>query len=95
MADDQHQYLAVGLAWMICFGNCANIVSSNVFITTQAQKYPVGFTAGLIFTVLGFCLTCLGTIILIWKNRARERRRAQMSEDEKEADSKLNFKFHI
>lgn len=80
---------------MISFGNCANIVSSNVFITTQAPRYPAGFTTGIVFTALGFCLACLGTILLVLMNRARAKRRGQMSEDEKEADSKLTFKFHI
>lgn len=95
VANNFPQYLAVGLAWMISFGNCANIVSSNIFITIQAPRYPTGFTTGLIFTTLGFCLACLGTVLLVLMNRSREKRRGQMSDGEREADSKLNFKLHI
>lgn len=89
------QYQAVGLAWMISFGNCANIISSNVFITKQAPRYPVGFTTGLIFTVFGFCLVSVGTISLILLNKAREKKVGPMIGDEQIVDGQLSFKFHI
>lgn len=80
---------------MISFGNCANLVSSNVFITAQAPTYPTGFTTGLVFTIFGFCLACVGTFSLVAMNKARLNRRAHMSADETSAQDELSLKFHI
>lgn len=80
---------------MIGFGNAANIVSSNVFLTTEAPKYPTGFTTGLIFTALGFFLVCTGTLLLFQLNRTRDRKRIAMSNDEKEIDDNRHFRFHL
>jgi hypothetical protein len=43
-----------GTAIQLGLGNCANFVSSNVFITTQAPHYPVGFGTGLGITAFSF-----------------------------------------
>jgi hypothetical protein len=43
---------AIGAAIQLGIGNTANFVASNVFITTQAPKYPVGFGTGTALTVL-------------------------------------------
>lgn len=88
-----HQYLAVGMAWMVGFGNCANFVSSNVFISTQAPQYPTGASTGLSFTILGFALVCLGTATLVIKNKKRTAARAQLTGAELEAYDALYFKF--
>ncbi|CAJ2501289.1 Uu.00g041420.m01.CDS01 [Anthostomella pinea] len=87
------KYLAVGMAWMVGFGNCANFVSSNVFITTERPRYPTGFSTGLGFTVLGLVLVTLGTGLLVLKNRRREAARAQMSDAERECYDEVYFKF--
>ncbi len=39
---------AVAAAILLGFGNSCNFVSSNVFITHEAPKYPTGFTTGLL-----------------------------------------------
>ncbi|KAI0594065.1 major facilitator superfamily domain-containing protein [Biscogniauxia sp. FL1348] len=87
------KYLAVGMAWMSGFGNCANFISSNVFIVTERPRYPTGFSNGLAFTVVGFALVCTGFAILRMKNKKREALRAQMTEEERERDEELFFKF--
>ncbi|KAF2658652.1 MFS general substrate transporter, partial [Lophiostoma macrostomum CBS 122681] len=57
--------IAVGTAIILGLGNCANFVASNVFITTEAPKYPTGFKTGLGITIAGavFCLAFLGLLV--------------------------------
>ena len=45
-----HYKRGVGAALQVGLGNCGGIVASNVFITSQAPEYPVGF---------GVCLGCI------------------------------------
>ncbi|KAF2137736.1 uncharacterized protein K452DRAFT_98001 [Aplosporella prunicola CBS 121167] len=87
------KYLAVGMAWMGGFGNCANFISSNVFIKAEAPRYRTGFTVGLIFTIVGFLLTTAGAAILSLKNKKREARRAELVDSEKDSYDELYFKF--
>jgi len=88
-----HKYLAVGMAWMIGFGNCANFVSSNIFITTERPRYPTGFSVGLGFTVLGFVLTCLACFLCMYKNKQFDKRRENMTDAERETDDEIHFKL--
>ncbi|KAI1496214.1 major facilitator superfamily domain-containing protein [Biscogniauxia marginata] len=87
------KYLAVGMAWMTGFGNCANFISSNVFIIKERPRYPTGFSTGLAFTALGFVLVCTGFGLLKLKNTKRESLRAQMTEEERKRYDELYFKF--
>ncbi|KAI1248420.1 hypothetical protein MGN70_009618 [Eutypa lata] len=87
------KYLAVGMAWMIGFGNCANFVSTNVFIVTERPRYPTGFSVGLGFTALGMVLVVFTFGILVMKNRERERLRANMTDEEREVYDEVHFKF--
>ncbi|OTA55478.1 MFS general substrate transporter [Hypoxylon sp. EC38] len=87
------KYLAVGMAWMVGFGNCANFISSNVFITTQRPRYPTGFATGLSFTLLGFVLTCTAFVLLFLSNKKRDRARATMTDEQRESYDELYFKF--
>ncbi|KAH9897465.1 major facilitator superfamily domain-containing protein [Xylariomycetidae sp. FL2044] len=87
------KYLAVGMAWMVGFGNCANFISSNVFITTERPRYPTGFSTGLGFTALGFVLVSTGFGLLYMKNKKRDSLRAHMSDSEREAHDEVYFKF--
>ncbi|KAI0146774.1 major facilitator superfamily domain-containing protein [Pestalotiopsis sp. NC0098] len=88
-----HKYLAVGMAWMVGFGNCANFISSNVFIKAEAPRYVTGFTNGLVFTIVGMLLTLLGCALLVVKNKKREAARARMTDSEREAYDDVYFKF--
>ena len=38
--------IAIGVAIILGFGNCANFVASNVFVKNQAPFYPTGFRTG-------------------------------------------------
>lgn len=60
---------AVGCAIQLGIGNCANFVSSNVFIKTEAPKYPTGFAVGLAFTALGAVVLLLLVAGLEMHNR--------------------------
>ncbi|XXG93817.1 hypothetical protein Hte_000066 [Hypoxylon texense] len=88
-----HKYLAVGMAWMVGFGNCANFVTSNVFITEERPRYPTGFATGLAFTVLGFVLTSTAFVLLVASNRRHDRIRARLTDAEREGYDELYFKF--
>lgn len=83
------------MAWMIGFGNCANLVSSNVFLSTEAPRYPTGFTTGLFFTALGFCLVVTGTMLLSLMNKARERKLENMSAEDRASEAVTHFRFHL
>ncbi|KAI2619532.1 MFS general substrate transporter [Hypomontagnella submonticulosa] len=87
------KYLAVGMAWMVGFGNCANFVSSNVFITKERPRYPTGMATGLAFTVLGFVLTSSAYFLLVLGNRRRDRIRAQLTDAERERYDELHVKY--
>jgi hypothetical protein len=62
--------LAVGTAIILGIGNCANFVSSNVFIKRQAPHYPTAFRTGLGITIAGavFCLVYVG---LLWRHNQK------------------------
>jgi hypothetical protein len=62
--------LAVGTAIILGIGNCANFVSSNVFIKTEAPHYPTAFRTGLGLTIAGavFCLVYVG---LLWRHNQK------------------------
>jgi MFS family permease len=87
------KYLAVGMAWMIGFGNCANFVSSNVFIKDEAPRYATGFTTGLVFTIIGFVLVSSVCVLLVTKNRKREHLRSRMTAAERDGHDEVYFKF--
>ncbi|KAF1974585.1 MFS general substrate transporter [Bimuria novae-zelandiae CBS 107.79] len=87
------KHLAVGMAWVTGFGNCANFVSANVFIRHEAPRYPTGLTTGLVFTIAGFLLVCTFTAWLMWKNKQREVKRAKLSDAEKERYDEVHHRF--
>ncbi|KXT02938.1 hypothetical protein AC578_10608 [Pseudocercospora eumusae] len=89
------KYLAVGMAWQVGFGNCANFVSSNVFIATEAPRYRTGFANGMGWTAAGLVLVCLLTILLVVKNRRRASRLAEMTAQEREREEQISFKFLV
>ncbi|KAI1335985.1 major facilitator superfamily domain-containing protein [Xylariaceae sp. FL0016] len=87
------KYLAVGMAWMVGFGNCANFISSNVFITQERPQYSTGASTGLGFAALGFTLVCTGMGLILLQNKKREATRAQLSASERERFDEVYFKL--
>jgi len=70
--------LAVGTAIILGIGNCANFVSSNVFIKHEAPYYPTAFRTGMGLTIAGavFCVAYVG---LLWRhNQKLAKKRAQV-----------------
>ena len=89
------KYLAVGMAWMVGFGNCANLISSNVFIAGEAPHYITGMINGVAWTCFGLVLVFVGTSLLAILNRRRAQKLAGMSSAEREHESLVAFKFHL
>lgn len=48
-----HYKRSIAVALQIGIGNCGGIIASNIFITNQAPKYPVGYGVS-----LGMLLMC-------------------------------------
>lgn len=55
------------------FGNSANFVSSNMFITHEAPYYPTAFAIGTSFAVSGAMATTLLAVLLWLENKKLER----------------------
>ena len=66
---------SVAMGLLTGFGNCGALVSSNVFITNQAPKYPVGFGVGLAFGIMAGVAATAFFIYLMMENRRRDRLR--------------------
>lgn len=65
---------AVAAALQMGFGNGSNFVSSNMFITGQAPRYPTAFRVGTSFAVIGGFATVLFTLLLARENKKLDKR---------------------
>jgi Major Facilitator Superfamily len=72
---------AISSAVQLGIGNCANFVASNVFITTQAPRYPTGFATGVGFACLSIVTLILVVIALMWHNKEFDRRHPNTGAD--------------
>lgn len=81
-----------GTAILLGIGNCANFVSSNVFITTQSPRYPVGFGTGLGITAAALPIMLATMAIFIYHNKKVERKTAALQPGE-ELDDQVDYKF--
>jgi hypothetical protein len=78
--------LAVGTAIILGIGNCANFVSSNVFIKKEAPYYPTAFRTGMGITIAG-AVICLSYVALLWRHNqklAKKRSEVGGMDDHKE-----------
>jgi hypothetical protein len=83
--------VAVGTAIVLGFGNCANFVATNVFIKSEAPRYPTAFRTGLAITLAGagFCLAYAG---LLWRhNEKLARKRAHFGGE----DDQREYRYQI
>lgn len=83
---------SIGTAILLGLGNCANFVSSNVFITTQAPKYPVGFGTGMGITAFAFPLMLILIFCFIKHNKKIDAKRAALAPGE-ELDDQVDYKY--
>lgn len=81
-----------GTAIQLGLGNCANFVSSNIFIAKQAPKYPIGFSVGLAITAVSFPLTLLVMWIFTSHNKRIDAKRAALGPGE-ELDDQKDYKY--
>lgn len=77
-----HYKRSISAAMQIGFGNCGGIVASNIYITTEAPTYPIGF--GVSLALMWICgLAC--TVFLIGL------RMENMKRDRGERDDRYNL----
>lgn len=81
-----------GTAILLGFGNCANLVSSNVFISTQSPSYPVGFGMGLAITLLALPTMLLTMAAFVVHNRRIDKKISNLSVGEK-LDDQVDYKY--
>jgi hypothetical protein len=66
-----HYKRSVATAMQIGIGNCGGLVASNVFITSQAPKYPVGYGVSLGMILMCGILCTVFFFSLIAENKRR------------------------
>jgi hypothetical protein len=86
-------YLAMGTAMQLGLGNCANFVASNVFITAQVPRYPVGFGTGLAITVAGIFLVLVTALTCKVHNSRLAAKREATPSDDSLWDDQLNYMY--
>lgn len=96
-----HYKRAVGCAIQIGMGNLSGFIASNIFITTQAPGYPVGYGVAVAMTVLAF-VAATGLFLGLKKENMRracgERdHRLRMNKDvlENMGDDHPDFRFAL
>ena len=62
---------AVGMALLISIGNLGGIAGSNIYIASQAPKYPTGFGTGLGVCVAAVIMAFVLRILFARENRKR------------------------
>ena len=68
-----HYKRSAGAAMQIGFGNVAGIIASNIYVTKEAPKYPVGYGVSLALLWLSG-LACTAFFIGLWmENKRRDR----------------------
>ncbi|KAK3621191.1 hypothetical protein LTR56_017153 [Elasticomyces elasticus] len=92
-----HYKRSISSAFQVGFGNMGGIVASNIFITNQAPKYPVGFGVSLAL-VWVTALSCTGLLIgLMIENRKRDRGerdwRLELPDADNLGDDHPHFRF--
>ncbi|KFY43665.1 hypothetical protein V494_01870 [Pseudogymnoascus sp. VKM F-4513 (FW-928)] len=82
---------AIGAAVQLGIGNCANFISSNVFITEEKPKYPTGFTAGLAITAVGGGVLVVVVLLMAWHNSKLAK--AEEQGDVKDEHDQEHFRY--
>ncbi|KFZ11655.1 hypothetical protein V501_04622 [Pseudogymnoascus sp. VKM F-4519 (FW-2642)] len=82
---------AVGAAVQLGIGNCANFISSNVFILGEAPKYPTGFKAGLAITAVGGGVLVVVVLLMAWHNSKLSK--AEEGGEVKDEHDQENFRY--
>ncbi|TKA32161.1 hypothetical protein B0A50_01409 [Salinomyces thailandicus] len=92
-----HYKRSVSSAIMIGFGNAGGIVASNIFITSQAPQYPVGYgeSLGLVWMC---ALACTVLLWALWRENGKRERgerdwRLETEERDNLGDDHPHFRF--
>ncbi|KAF1956727.1 MFS general substrate transporter [Byssothecium circinans] len=82
-----HYKRSVSSAMQVGFGNIGGIVASNIFLSSQAPKYPVGYGVSLgLLWVCGAACTVMFFLVR-WENAKRERGERDYRLEEVDADN--------
>jgi hypothetical protein len=84
---------AVAAALQLGFGNSANFVSSNMFITREAPAYPTAFRTGTAFAVIGGIATAVFTLLLARQNRELDKKEVEDRTSSNSSDNINVVKF--
>jgi hypothetical protein len=68
---------AVGMAVLISFGNMGGICGSNIYLASQAPKYPVGFGISLATSLAAIVMAIVLRFAYAAENARREKRLAE------------------
>jgi hypothetical protein len=68
-----HCKRSIGTAAQVGLGNLGGIIASNIFITKQSPRYPVGYGVSLAVLLLSGVACTIFFLGLSWENRKRER----------------------
>ena len=68
-----HWKRAFGSAIQVTIGNIAGIVASNIFLTSEAPRYPTGYGVAIGMTWLGGLAATALVLLMHRENRLRER----------------------
>lgn len=86
-------FQSFGTGIQLGLGNCANFVSSNVFITKQSPRYPVGFGTGLGLTVAAFPVMIIWMGICVVHNRRVEEKRVRAEAEGRVLDDQVDYLY--
>lgn len=60
---------AIGIGWIIGFGNVGGIPATYIFLATEAPRYPTGYGVSLACVVLTMLLSVVYAGVCVWENR--------------------------
>lgn len=85
---------AIAAALQMGFGNSANFVSSNMFITNEAPYYPTAFRVGTSLAISGAAATLLLALLLWLENSKLERieKSGSIAGEQPEVSNSVSFR---
>lgn len=79
---------AIGLAFMMGFGNIGGLIGSYIYKDSEKPKYPTGYGASLAFGAMGVCC-CLGLEFALWRINKKNEALSPAEVREKYTDDEL------
>jgi hypothetical protein len=67
-----HYKRSMGAALQIGVGNCAGLIASKIYITSEAPYYRTGYSTGLSMILMVAASSIVLLFYLMWENKKRE-----------------------